>query len=223
MKPRASQYDILIACECSGAVRDAFIAQGLRAISCDLKPTRAPGPHYCGDVRDILGQPWLAMIAHPDCTYLSNSGNKHLYNGWKKENGRNAERWAQMRKGAAFFRLLDQANHIPLRAIENPIMHGHGIKEVGRKATQFIQPWWFGAPFKKATGLWLTGLPPLVREYNLAWYGARGIEVREKVFKMGPSPERQELRSNTEPQVARALAQYWAPVIRAAIALPLAA
>jgi len=188
---KAKDYDILIACECSGTVRDAMIRRGLRAISCDLKPTQRPGPHYQGDVRDILHLKWPAMIAHPVCKRLANSGVRWL-----------AERdlWEEMRAGARFFRMFDQAN----------------AKEIiGRGATQFVQPWWFGDPFKKATGLWLTGLPPLPREYDLTWYAARKIPVVQEVFLMVPSEDREEKRSKTYPQIARAFAQYWGPLIKA--------
>lgn len=149
---RAKDYDVLIACECSGIVRDAFIARGIRAISCDIKPTQSPGPHYHGDVRDILHLNFPALIAHPVCKYLANSGVQWLDG--------DAARWENMKNGADFFKLFDRADHIPLRAVENPVMHGHALELIGRSATQFVQPWWFGDPFKKATGLWLTELPP---------------------------------------------------------------
>ena len=204
---------ILVACECSGIVRDALIAAGHDAMSCDLKPTQRPGPHYLGDVRDILPKKWDGLIAHPVCKYLTNAGAKHLYkriNGkWAKEHGRDLDRWQKMKDGCRFFNLFRDATHIPLRAIENPIMHGHAAFEVGGYADQYVQPWWFGDPFSKATGLWLYGLPKLPQEYTKDWYAERGIEIKQEVWKMGPSEDREEKRSRTYPGIARAFAQYW--------------
>lgn len=216
-RPKAKDYDILIACECSGQVRDAMIHHGLKAISCDIKPSQSPGPHYKGDVRDILHLPWPALIAHPDCKFLANSGAKHLYKGMKKENGKYLPRWRKMKEAAQFFKLFDQAKHIPIRAVENPIMVGHAIKLIGRKADQFVQPWWFGDPFTKATGWWLTGLPKLPKEYEKSWYEDRGIEIIPEVWRMGPSEDREEKRSKFYPGMSRALAQYWGPIIKATI------
>ena len=135
---------ILVACECSGAFRDELIALGHDAISCDLKPTRKPGPHYQGDVRDILYEPWDMLIAHPVCKYLTNAGVRWLYE--------RPERWELMRQGVDFFMLFENAKHIPKRAIEKPIMHGHALKLIGRKATQFIQPCGLEIPFQKLPG-----------------------------------------------------------------------
>lgn len=94
---------VLVACEYSGKVRDAFLARGHDAMSCDLLPTDIPGPHFQGDVREILGDGWDMMIAHPPCTYLANSGAKHLYRDMRKENGFNLDRLERMRDGALFF------------------------------------------------------------------------------------------------------------------------
>lgn len=144
---------VLVACEFSGAVRDAFIALGHDAMSCDLLPTEAPGPHHEGDVRDVLGNSWDLMVAHPPCTYLTNSGVRWLHT--------KPGRWEQMREGAEFFRELLNAP-IPRVAVENPIMHGYAREIVGRRADQIIHPWQFGHLESKATGLWLRGLPPLI-------------------------------------------------------------
>jgi hypothetical protein len=115
---------ILIACEFSGVVRDAFLARGHDAVSCDLLPSERPGPHIVGDVRDILHQGWDLMIAHPPCTFLANSGAKHLYLGCRRENGADGDRWANLGHAAAFF-LAMLAAPIPRIAVENPIMLGH--------------------------------------------------------------------------------------------------
>jgi len=210
------KYDVLVACECSGIIRDALIAAGVRAFSCDLKQTQRPGPHYHGDVRDVLYRPRVGLIAHPVCKFLTNAGAKHLYkriNGkWAKEHGPDEDRWRHMREGAAFFKEFDRADHIPLRAVENPIMHGHATREVGRRADQYVQPWMFGSPFSKATGFHLTGLKPLVPERDKSWYAERGIKITQAVWLMAPSEDREERRSETDPEIARAIAEQWGPV-----------
>ena len=211
------KYEALVACERSGRVRDALTKVGVKTISCDLHPTRSPGPHYEGDVRDILElKHWKLLIAHPVCRYLANSGAKHLYNRidgvWAKENGRNEERWELMKEGVEFFLLFERADHIPMRAVENPIMHGYASELIGRKADQFVEPWWFGDPFKKATGFHLTGLPKLVREREKSSY-APG-EIKQEAWLMRQHPDREELRSQTYPNVARAIAEQWGPLVR---------
>lgn len=210
-------YDVLVACEESGMVRDALIAVGVRAMSCDLKLTRRPGPHYQGDVRDILpSRHWRGLIAHPVCKFLANSGAKHLYrriNGvWAKEHGPDPERWAKMADGAGFFRLFLDADHIPLVAVENSIPHGHAVKLMGRSADQYTQPWMFGDPFTKAAGWWLKKLPKLKATHQKSDYD----EIHPKCWKMGPSPDREEKRSETEPAIARAIALQWGPHFLAA-------
>ncbi len=184
---------VLVACEFSGIVRDAFLAAGHDAMSCDLLPTDRPGPHYQGDVFDVLDGGWDMLIAHPPCTYLANSGVRWLHT----QDGR----WAAMEDGARFFRgLLDAP--IPLRAIENPIMHKYALAIVGRRADQYVQPWWFGAPRTKATGLWLAGLSPLV--------ATAVVDGRDPyVHHLPPSPDRWKLRSMTEPGLAEAMATQW--------------
>lgn len=196
--------NILVACERSGIVRDALIAAGHNAISCDLKPSRRPGPHLQCDVRLVLHRPWDGMIAHPVCRYLTNAGVRWLHS--------QPGRWELMREGAAFFKTLDsgpEIRHIPLRAVENPIMHEYAAAIIGRRADQFVQPWWFGSPFQKATGFHLTGLPALPQEFARTWYAERNIEIKQAVWLMGPSEDREEKRSETDPQVARAIARYW--------------
>lgn len=185
---------ILIACEYSGVVRDAFIARGHDARSCDFLPTEKPGPHYQCDVREVLSLGWDLLIAHPTCTYLCNSGVRWLHT--------DPTRWAKMKEAAEFFRFLDQYEAIPLRAIENPIMHGHALQIVGRKATQYVQPWMFGHGESKATGLWLTGLPNLTPT-NI-------VEGREaRIHKMPPGPDRWKERSRTFQGIADAMAEQW--------------
>lgn len=180
---------VLIACECSGTVRDAFIALGHDAISCDLQPTDAPGPHYQGDVFDIIDDGWDLMIAHPPCTHLAVSGARHF-----------AEKKADGRQQAAieFFLKLANAN-IPRIAIENPVCI---ISSIWRKPDQYIQPWQFGHGETKKTGLWLKNLPLLVPT-NI-------VEGREdRIHKMPPSPDRGKLRSVTYKGMAQAMAGQW--------------
>jgi len=138
---------VLVACEYSGTVRDAFIAKGHDAMSCDLLPTDKPGPHYQGDVCDILDDGWDLMIAHPPCTYLSVSGIH-----WNNR-GRG---WEETDKALDFVRLLLSAN-IPKIALENPVSI---ISSRIRKPDQIIHPYQFGHDASKATCLWLKNLPP---------------------------------------------------------------
>ena len=178
---------VLIACEFSGVVRDAFIAAGHDAMSCDLLPTESPGPHYQGDVRDVLSEHWDLMVAHPPCTHLAVSGARYFY-----------RKQAEQAEALDFVRLLMNApiEHI---AIENPISV---ISSRIRKPDQIIQPWKFGHGETKATCLWLKGLPKL--------QPANIVEGREqRVHKMPPSPTRWRERSRTFPGIALAMADQW--------------
>jgi len=180
---------VLIACEESGTVRDAFIAQGHQAMSCDLLPTRSNGPHYQGDVRDVLEYPWDLMIAHPPCTHLSVSGAKHF--AGKKMNG-------SQFAAVSFFMMLAKSG-IRMTAIENPICI---MSKLYRKPDQIIQPWQFGHGETKATCLWLKGLPKL-RPTNV-------VEGREaRIHRMAPSPSRARERSATYSGIAQAMASQW--------------
>ncbi len=144
---------VLIACEYSGRVRDAFRALGHDAMSCDLLPTDEPGPHYQGDVRDVIGDGWDLMIAHPPCTYLSRAGTRWLFPGGVL----NQERFAAGMRAKGFFEELINAP-IAKIAIENPVPHKvFGMPE----HTQVIHPWEHGHEAQKTTLLWLKGLPKL--------------------------------------------------------------
>lgn len=178
---------ILIACEYSGTVRDAFRARGHDAMSCDLLPTERPGPHYQGNVFDILGDGWDMMIAHPPCTHLAVSGARW----WKDKRTEQAE-------ALDFVRAL-MAAPTPRIAIENPISI---ISTAIRKPDQIIQPWMFGHGETKATCLWLQGLPKLVPTEIVA-----GREAR--IHKMSPSPDRWKERSRTYQGIADAMAAQW--------------
>jgi site-specific DNA-cytosine methylase len=182
---------ILIACEYSGKVRDAFRKLGHDAISCDLLPTEAPGPHYRGDVLDILYDGWDIMIAHPPCTHLAVSGARWF-----------TEKQQEQADALDFVRLLMDAP-IPLIAIENPISI---ISSRIRKPDQIIQPWQFGHGETKATCLWLKGLPNL-QPTNV-------VEGREaRIHKMPPGPDRWKKRSETFQGIADAMAAQWGQTI----------
>ena len=202
---------VLIACEESGIVRDAFLARGHDAMSCDLKPTRRPGPHYEGDVLDVLGKGWDMMIAHPVCRYMANSGGRWLYLGGKKVNGRDEERWENMRAGAAFFNKLYNAD-IPKIVVENPIIHEHAQAIIGVKQSQVIQPWHHGHKEMKATCLWLSGDLPLLLPSNVVGPPPKDPEERKAwavVHRMPPGQERERLRSETKQGIADAFAAQW--------------
>ena len=178
---------VLVACEYSGTVRDAFIAAGHEALSCDLLPTDNPGPHYQGDVRDVLSDGWDLMIAHPPCTHLAVSGAR-----WFKD------KQAEQAEALDFVRLLLGAP-IDRIALENPVSV---ISSRIRKPDQIIQPWQFGHGETKATCLWLKGLPKLTPTDIVD-----GREAR--VHKLPPSADRWKIRSTTYPGIAAAMAQQW--------------
>jgi site-specific DNA-cytosine methylase len=177
---------VLVACEYSGVVRDAFLAGGHDAISCDLLPTDNPGPHIQGDVRNIDLTRFDLMVAHPPCTHLAVSGAR-----WFKD------KLTEQAESLDFVRWL-MAAPIPY-AIENPVGI---ISSRIRKPEQIIQPWMFGHGETKATCLWLKGLPRLTATNIVA--GREG-----RVWKLPPSPDRWKLRSATYPGVAKAMADQW--------------
>ena len=190
---------LLVACEYSGVVRDAFIARGHEAMSCDLLPTDAVGPHYQGDVRDVLGDGWDMMIAHPPCTYLASSG---LH--WNK---RVAGRDALTEEALEFVRLLLDAP-IHRIALENPVGR---ISTAIRKPEQMIQPWWFGDDASKRTCLWLKNLPPLKETSRLPGDDKtrRANQTPSGQNRLWPSDDRWKLRSTTYPGIAAAMAEQW--------------
>lgn len=192
---------ILIACEFSGRVREAFRKKGHKAWSCDLLDTEIPGNHYKGDVRDILNEGWDMMIAHPPCTYLTNAGVMWLY--------KQKDRWQKMKEGAEFFKLLLDAP-IKLKAIENPIMHKYAVEIIGRRQDQVLQPYMFGHTERKATCLWLQGLPKL-KETNNVYDEMMKLpkNKRERLHYLPPSKDRWKLRSTTFQGIADAMAQQW--------------
>lgn len=154
---------VLIGCERSGVMRRAFLARGFDAWSCDTQPADdGSNRHFRDDVRNHLDGDWdLLAIMHPPCTILCNSGIRWLYIGGKRINGRDEGRWAELREAAGFYRTVRDAGRIKRRAIENPVMHKYALELTRRGRTQFVQPWWFGDPFFKATGFELVNLPEL--------------------------------------------------------------
>ena len=193
---------VLVACEYSGIVRDAFIRAGHDAWSCDLLPSERPGPHFEGDVTDVLGggivssyhanpYKWDLLIAHPPCTHLAVSGARWFY-----------EKREQQVEALAFVRRLLEAP-VPRIALENPVSI---ISSHFGKPTQIIQPWQFGHGETKATCLWLKNLPPLTPT-NI-------VEGREaRVHRMPPGPDRWKERSRTFEGIAQAMADQWAPLL----------
>lgn len=221
------QLRVLVACEYSGAVRDAFIGAGHNAMSCDLLDTDAPGPHYKGDVRDLLSDGWDLMVAHPPCTYLSVSGMHWTTRGLRDP---------QLTEDAlAFVRLLMDAP-IPRIAVENPVSV---ISSRIRKPDQTIQPWMFGHDASKATCLWLKGLPLLtateIVEPRLVCCGIEitngdahgcpnccgektarkrwGNQTNSGQNKLPPSKDRWKIRSATYQGIAQAMAEQWGKTI----------
>lgn len=184
---------VLIGCEYSGVVRDAFLRLGHDAMSCDLLPTESPGPHYQGDIRDVIDYPWDMAIFHPPCTHLSVSGARHFEA--KRMDGR-------QQSAVSFFMSLAKAD-IPMIAIENPVCV---MSSLWRKPDQTIQPWQFGHGETKATCLWLKGLPPL--------RPTQVVEGREaRVHRMPPSADRWKERSRTFAGIAQAMADQWGAIL----------
>ncbi len=200
--------NILIACERSGIVRDAFIKKGHNAISCDIKYSDAPGPHYHGDVRGILELDWDMMIAHPVCTRLANSGVRWLT---KPPKGLNLkDMWNELDEAANFYNLLRNAD-IKKKVIENPVMHCHARKLIKPNKRQVVQPWWFGEEAFKATGLEIFNLPDLVPTNKLT-PPKLGTEEHKKwswIHRMTPCKDRSFLRSKTFQGIADAMADQW--------------
>lgn len=199
---------VLVACEFSGTVRDAFASRGHDSWSCDLLPSESPGNHYQGDVMDILHESWDLMIAHPPCTRLANSGVRWLHD---PPPGRTRkEMWAELDAAAAFYRVLRAAD-IPRKAIENPVMHKYAHARIGNGLRQVVQPWWFGDRAFKATGLELVNLPPLRATDRLLPPSGDTAEHKawSKVHRESPGPNRWKNRSRTFPGIARAMAEQW--------------
>jgi hypothetical protein len=194
---------VLVGCEESGVVRDAFARRGCKVLSCDLQETRRPGPHYRGNIFDVVDYPWDIAIFHPPCTNTSVSGARHFAAKW--EDGRQAA------SVSFFMELWRRTSHIPHRAFEQPISI---ISTLFRRPDQIIQPWQFGHGETKATSLWLDGLP-LLQPTNVV----TGRESR--VHRMPPGPNRARERSATFQGIAEAMAGQWVDAVLAkALAAP---
>jgi len=191
---------VLIACEFSGVVREAFRRRGHDAWSCDLLPSEIPGPHIEGDVLEHLDEGWGLMVAHPPCTRLTNSGVVWL----EKRN-----LWKELDMAACFFRQLLKAP-VERIAVENPIPHRYALECIGRKYDQIIQPWMFGHTESKATCLWLKNLPPLAPTHRVKQQMLT-LPKREqqKMHWMPPGPDRWKNRSRTYQGIAEAMAEQW--------------
>lgn len=192
---------VLVACEFSGIVRDAFIAKGHDAMSCDLLPTEKQGPHYQGSVFDVIGDGWDMMIAHPPYTYLANSGVQHLH--------KHAERWDDLQRARIFFLRLLCA---PIRkiAIENPVPHHYAALP---RYQQIVQPHQFGHAVTKKTCLWLSHLPPLfatsIVGHGERYFGKDGKSNGAAWYQLPPSGDRWKHRSRTFEGIAAAMADQW--------------
>lgn len=187
---------ILIACECSGKVRDAFVKRGHDVLSCDLQPTEVPGPHYQGSVFDVIDACWDLIIAHPPCTHLAVSGAKHF--PAKRLDGRQAA-------AISFFMRMVNAP-APMVAIENPV----GIMStLYREPDQIIQPWQFGDEFQKSTCLWLKGLP-LLQHTKIVGKGEFVTTPSGKRLPKWYSDNKDsKTRSRTFDGIAEAMASQW--------------
>lgn len=178
---------VLVACEFSGIVREAFRHMGHDAMSCDLIDTEIEGPHYLGPVEDIIEEPWDLMIAHPPCTYTCVSGNGTYAGTWERH------------QGIEFFRYFLEQPHIPMICVEHPVSV---VSSYIRKPDQYIQPWQFGHGETKKTGLWLKGLPKLTPTEIVDGRSPR-------VHRESPGPERWKNRSRTYIGIATAMAEQW--------------
>ena len=192
---------VLIACEFSGVVRDAFIVLGHDAVSCDLLPTEALGPHIHGDVREVLDEGWDLMIAFPPCTHLAVSGAR-----WFKE---------KIKEQQEAISFVEDIWRSPIKriSIENPVSV-LSTKSVLGKPTQIIHPWQFGYQQTKTTCLWLKNLPPIrptriMEPPHPKFWTAEERRKWNKVHREPPSPDRWKNRSRTQPGIAAAMAEQW--------------
>ena len=194
---------VLIACEYSGTVREAFNKRGWYALSCDLLDTDIPGLHYKGDVKDVLYENWDLIIAHPPCTFLANSGVSWLH--------KDPTRWSKLDEAAKFFKLFITHPTCQYVATENPIPHKYALQRIGgRKYDQIIQPFQFGHPESKKTCLWLNGLPKL-NETNNVFDEFKSLPKKEaqRLHYLPRTKDRWKIRSKTFQGIADAMADQW--------------
>jgi len=212
--------NVLIGCETSGEMREAFLALGFNTFSCDLDGADTPtNRHIQDDIRIVMMDPmWdLMCVMHPPCTRLCRAGQRWLY-GPNKTHPKQLPKGRTWNDMKAEFRdaclLFEDCLHapIPLRALENPIMHKwakQGIRDLPNP--QIVQPWWFGDPAFKATGFYRVGLPDLTPTDKLRppQRGTEEYKNWQQVFRMPPGPDRAKKRSKTYPGIARAAATQW--------------
>lgn len=203
---------ILVACEFSGRVRDAFAKRGHTAVSCDLRPSESPhGWHIQGDVLGILDQGWDMLIGHPYCTYNCLSGIRWMYHpedthlpaDQRRRHPNYPNRMDDFLAGVAFFNALKNAP-IDKICLENSQPHGLAMSHIG-KYDQIVQPWMFGEPYTKGAYLWLKGLPKLVPTHQKSDYP----EIFADCHNMPPGPNREKERSRTRESIANSMAEQW--------------
>jgi len=216
---------ILIGCEYSGRVRDAFARLGHTAVSCDLRATEAPrGWHIQGDLLEVIkagAESFDMMIAHPYCTFNNLAGIRWMYHPedthlpaeQRRRHPLYPNRMDDFLCGVEFFNTLKNCD-IPKIVLENSMPHGLAMQHIGRY-DQIVQPWMFGSPFTKAAALWLKGVAPLVPTHKKSDY-APG-EIKAACHMMPPGPNRERERSRTDPAIAEAFASQWGGAVRAAL------
>lgn len=185
---------VLVACEFSGTVRNAFLEFGHDAWSCDLQPTESETHrHIIGDFRSVLEDGWDLLIAHPPCTRLTVAGVR-----WLTERSM----WNELQRDCDLFSAALNAP-VPKICVENPLMHHHAKKRIRnfREYDQIMHPWWFGDPFNKRTCLWLKGLPILM--------ATNPVHGHEWILQVAPGPKRAAERSRTFRGMAMAMAEQW--------------
>lgn len=216
---------VLIGGEYSGTIRDAFTRRGHDAMSADLSPSIAPGPHHQGDWWEVMNDGWDLAIFHPTCTYMANSGAKHLFLNMSKNGGLNEERWAQM--GQSAWAIWDLLQRCPVEhiAIENPVMlrYAQIMSGLEKLPAQTVQPWWFATDpdgpdnVKKATCWWTRGGLPKLTPTGLL----NGSTARDEVHQMAPTAdpeERRMARSKLAPGMAEAIADQWGGYVASQLA-----
>lgn len=202
---------VLVACEYSGRVREAFAKRGHDVMSCDLRPTEIPGNHYQGDVRDVLHDVWDLMIAHPYCTFNTLAGIRWMYHPddtplppeQRRRHPDYPNRMKDFEEGVEFFNMLKNAD-IERICIENSQPHGLAMSRIGRY-TQVVQPYHFGEPYTKGACLWLKNLEPLKHRTQKSDFP----EILAACHMASPGPDREKERSRTYQGIADAMAEQW--------------
>lgn len=203
---------VLVACEYSATVRDAFRRRGHDAWSVDLRPTDGdPAFHFQGDALSVIDRDWDLLIGHPYCTYNTVAGirwfyhpeDTHLPPEQRRRHPNYPDRMERFNEGVEFFNALMSAPAGRV-CLENSRPHGLAMQRIG-KYSQIVQPWMFGDPYTKGAALWLRGLPNLVPSTTKADFE----RIEAQCHRMAPGPEREKLRSKTYPGIAEAMAEQW--------------